>query len=340
MRVETGLLGRSLPQIAEWAKRVEDTGFDGVITPETGHDPFFPLLIAAEHTRRMTLGTGVAIAFPRSPFVVAQIAWDLQQFSGGRFLLGLGTQVKGHNERRYSTPWPAPPGRRLKEYILCLRSIFTTFQNGARPDFQGRHYQFTLISPFFNPGAIQHPHIPIYISAVNAYMCRLAGELCDGIRLHGFNTLKYTREVILPNLEAGAKKAGRALSDIDIVGAGFIVAGRNEEEIERAKQPVKQQIAFYGSTRTYMPVLEAHGWGEAGMQLHRLSMEGRWQDMTSLITDEMVDEFAVVGTPEEIVPKLKERWGGIITSVTFGLGLPDGDQGERLRAMIQELKKA
>ncbi len=339
MRIETGLTGRTFAEIAQSAQRAEALGFDGVVTPETGHDPFFPLLIAAEHTRRITLGTGVAIAFPRSPFVMAQIAWDLQHFSGGRFLLGLGTQVKGHNERRYSTPWVGPPGPRLREYILCLRAIFDSFQNNAPPRFQGKYYQFTLMSPFFNAGPIEHPHIPIYISAVGPYMCRLAGELCDGIRLHGFNTLKYTKEVILPNLEAGARKAGRSLKDIDIVGGGFIITGRNREEIERAKAATRSQIAFYGSTRTYHGVLEVHGWGEVGMRLHQLSLEGKWQEMANLVSDDMLKEFAIIGAPDEIAPQLKERWGGIVTTVTLGFMLRNGEADDVVRKVIEEVHR-
>lgn len=337
--IQAGVQQPALMGVAEQARRLEELGYDSVITPEAGHDPFLPLMIVAEHTQRMHFGTAVAIAFPRSPMVTAQIAWDLQRYSGGRFILGLGTQVKGHNERRYSTPWPSPPGPRLKEYILCLRAIFNTFQTNARPDFQGKHYQFTMISPFFNPGPNQDAHVPIYISAVNRYNCRLVGEVCDGIRLHGFNTLKYTNEVILPEIEAGAKKAGRQLSDIDIVGGTFIITGANEEEVERAKAPVRQQLAFYASTRVYHPVLEAHGWMEAGQQLFRLSMEGKWQDMGKLITDEMLDEFAIIGTHEELAPKLKARWGGIATTLDFAFGVRGPEDHERLAFIVQELKK-
>jgi probable F420-dependent oxidoreductase len=330
-------MGRTIAEIKEAAQHVEALGFDGLITPETGHDPFFPLLIAAEHTQRITLGTSVAIAFPRSPFVTAQIAWDLQHFSGGRFQLGLGTQVKGHNERRYSTPWVGPPGPRLREYILCLRAIFDTFQNNTPPRFQGKYYQFTLINPFFNPGPIEHPHVPIYISAVGPYMCRLAGELCDGVRLHGFNTLKYTREVVLPNLEAGAKKAGRSVRDIDIVGGGFIITGRNREELERLKQATRNQVAFYGSTRTYHGVLEAHGWGEIGMRLHQLSLEGKWQEMASLITDDILREFAIIGAPDEIAPQIKERWGGIVTTVSLAFPGRMGLDDEVVRTLVRSI---
>jgi len=338
MRLETAVMAPTIKELADYGKRMEEMGYDSIVTPEAGRDPFLPLAILAEHTERLKLGTAVAIAFPRSPFVVAQMAWDLQRYSGGRFVLGLGTQVKGHNERRYSTPWPAPPGPRLREYILCLKAIFNTFQTNERPNFKGDWYQFTLISPFFNPGP--NPNgVPIYISAVNKYHCRLVGEVCDGIRMHPFNTPKYTREVIIPSIEEGAKKAGRKLSDIDVVGGGFLVAGKDDEEIEKAKAPVKQQIAFYGSTRTYLPVLECHGWGEVGMRLYRLSMEGKWADMASEITDEMLNEFAVVGTYDEIVPKIKERYSGVVNTLGFGYSTITAEQEERLRWIMQELKQ-
>ncbi len=338
MRLETTVMIPTIKELADYGKRMEEMGYDSIVTPEAGHDPFLPLAILAEHTERMKLGTAVAIAFPRSPFVVAQMAWDLQRYSGGRFVLGLGTQVKGHNERRYSTPWPAPPGPRLREYILCLRAIFNTFQTNERPNFKGDWYQFTLISPFFNPGPNPNS-IPIYISAVNKYNCRLVGEVCDGIRMHPFNTPKYTREVIIPSIEEGAKKAGRKLSDIDVVGGGFLVTGKNEEEVERAKAPFKQQIAFYGSTRSYHPVLECHGWSDVGMRLYRLSMEGKWAEMANEITDEMLNEFAVVGTYDEIVPKIKERYAGVVNTLGFGYSTITAEQEERLRWIIQELKK-
>ncbi|MCH7836454.1 MAG: LLM class flavin-dependent oxidoreductase, partial [Chloroflexi bacterium] len=227
MRLETAVVAPTIQALADYARQMEEMGYDSIVTPEAGHDPFLPLMVVAEHTERLKLGTAVAIAFPRSPFAVAQMAWDLQRYSGGRFMLGLGTQVKGHNERRYSTPWPTPPGPRLREYILCLKAIFNTFQTSARPDFKGEWYQFTLISPFFNPGPNTNGGVPIYISAINKYNCRLVGEVCDGIRMHPFNTPKYTREVIIPSIEEGAKKTGRKLSDIDVVGGGFLVTGKN-----------------------------------------------------------------------------------------------------------------
>lgn len=339
MKLETTILAHDIAGYAQQAARLEEIGYDVVVTPEAGHDPFLPLMTVAEHTQKMQFGTAVAIAFPRSPMVTAQIAWDLQRFSGGRFILGLGTQVKGHNERRYSTAWPSPPGPRLRDYILALKAIFETFQTNARPSYQGPHYQFTLISPFFNPGPNRDGHVPIYISAVNKYNCRLVGEVCDGIRMHGFNTIKYTKEVIIPAIEEGAKKSGRSLSDIDIVGGSFIITGANEEEVERAKAPVRQQLSFYASTRAYHPVLEVHGWQETGEKLFRYSMEGKWQEMASGITDEMLEEFAIIGTYDQLVPKIRERFGGIVTTLDFGFGIRSPEDHERLAFIVQELKK-
>ena len=336
MKVDT-VLPLDLSQVPEAAKQVEARGYDGAFTPETGHDPFLAHALAAEHTERIDLGTAVAIAFPRSPMATAQIAWDLQRLSNGRFVIGLGTQVKGHIERRYGMTWAAP-GPRLKEYVLMMRAIWDSWQNGTKPSFQGEHYRYTLMTPFFNPGAIEHPNIPIHISAINPYNCRLVGEVCDGIKLHGFNTPKYLREVILPNIEKGAKKAGRDLKEIEICGVGFVITGKTEEEVEKAKAPFRQQIAFYGSTRTYRPVLDIEGWGELCPELFALSLEGKWQEMATKITDDMLEQFAVIGTYDEIVPLIKERSAGLIDRTTFAIPVRSPEDEERLRSMIKELQ--
>ncbi len=310
--------------IAKAARRIEDLGFDGIISCETaGHDPFFPLLIAAEHTQRVTLSTGVAVAFPRSPMVVAQMAWDLQRFSAGRFQLGLGTQVKGHNERRYGVPWTAPPGPRMRDYLHCVQAIFKTFQNSKQPTyFEGRHFRYTMSPPVFTGQPIAHPHIPIHVAAVNDYMSRLGGELADGVFAHPVCTARYIREVMLPQVEAGARKAGRPLSAIDIVGAPIIVTGRNRDEIEREKKLLKQRVAFYASTRTYHPVFAVHGWQDLGMRLHALSREQKWDEMVRLIPDAMAEEFGTIGALDEIGARLKERWGGILTTINLPTDLP------------------
>jgi probable F420-dependent oxidoreductase len=351
LRVETGLLnpdtdqyagkgqGRpSIESVAAAAREIEALGFDGACTPEAGHDPFLPLMVAAEHTRTLTLGTNVAIAFPRSPMVVAQLAWDLQQFSAGRFQLGLGTQVKGHNELRYATPWTAGPGPRLREYVLCLQAMFQSFQNGERPTyFEGRHYQFKLLPPFFNPGPIEHPAPPIYVAAVNEYMCRLGGELCGGVRLHPIATFKYVKKTILPAIEAGAVKAGRLLADVDVVGAPFLALGRDEKEIEAAKRALKQAIAFYASTRTYHSVLEFHGWQEVGTKLHQLSREGKWGEMPALITDDMLAEWALISTYDALATTVKERCAGIFQTVLLDLPPRLREDGARVREIVEAL---
>lgn len=353
MRVETVILGpdteqyagagqerMSVGRIASEARRAEEMGFDGVTTPEAGHDPFLPLVVAAEHTRRILLGTNVAIAFPRSPMVTAQIAWDLQQLSGGRFRLGLGTQVKGHNERRYAAPWSAPPGPRLREYIQCLKAMFGTFQAGSRPSyFTGEHYRFTLMSPFFNPGPIDHPEVPIYIAAVNRYMARLSGELCDGLRLHPVSTFRHTEEVVLPAIEAGARRAGRRLSDVDVVGAPFLAIGEGPAAVEGAARALKQRIAFYASTPTYHPVLELHGWLEIGHRLHELSREGRWREMPELISDEMLEEFAIVATYDALVPTLRKRCGHLFTTVLLDLPPALRRDEARVRKIVADLHR-
>ena len=310
--------------LAETARKLEALGFDGIISSETaGHDPFVPLLVAAEHTRRVGLATGVAVSFPRSPMSVAQMAWDLQRLSDGRFALGLGTQVKGHNERRYGTPWTGPPGPRMREYIQCLQSIFETFQNRDDPRFfEGEHYRFTLLPPVFSPEPIAHPRIPIHIAAVNAYMSRLAGELCAGVFAHPVCTARYLREVMLPTVEAGAQKAGREPSEIEIIGAPIIVTGKNAAELREERQLLKRRVAFYASTRTYARVFEVHGWQELGTRLHALSLENRWDDMVKLIPDEMADEFATIGPIDEIGPRLRERWGGLLTTLNFPTDFP------------------
>jgi len=331
-RVETVILGPDTDQyagdgqaksdigaIATAARWCEDLGFDGLTAPEAGHDPFLPLIVAAEHTRNITLGTNVAIAFPRSPMVTAQLAWDLQQLSGGRFQLGLGTQVKGHVERRFAAKWSGPPGPRMREYVECLKAMFATFQEGAKPDFEGEHYRFSLMSPFFNPGPIDHPHVPIHLAAVNPYMSRLAGELCDGLRLHPIATFKYAREVVLPAIATGAAKAGRDPSEFDLIGAPFLAIARDEDGVAAARRALKQHIAFYASTRTYHAVLEFHGWLDVGQELHRLSREGKWKEMPAQISDEMLEEWAIVGTCDELADKLKERCSGVFSTLLLDL---------------------
>lgn len=349
-KVETGLLnpdtaqyagkGQAKPTIADVAaaaKKTEALGFDGVCTPEAGHDPFLPLTIAAEHTKTIHLGTNVAIAFPRSPMVTAQLAWDLQQLSGGRFNLGLGTQVKGHNELRYSTPWTAGPGPRLREYLLVLKAIFDGFTTGKAKPFEGDHYKFSLLPPFFSPGPIDYPAPPIYIAAVNTYMAKLGGELCDGLRLHPIGTFSYTKAVVLPAIAAGAAKAGRTLADINVIGAPFLATGATEADVEKAKQALKQHVAFYASTRTYHTVLAHHGWEDLGAELHKLSKEGKWQELPKLLTDDMLAEWAVIATHDRLAAEVRARCEGIFSTVLLDLPGNLARDEDRVRDIVRSL---
>src|SRR2546426_2852831 len=239
MKIDSGMLIADLRDVPRLAHHAEELGYDGLWTAEAGHDPYLPVAVAAAATERIALGTNIAVAFPRSPLVHAQVAWDLQAASRGRFVLGLGTQVKGHNERRYSTPWTAP-GPRLREMIQLIRHVWDVWQNGARPGFQGKYYQFSLMTPFFSPAPLEWPHIPIYIAGVNPYICRLAGELADGLHIHPFHSMKYLRETVMPNVEAGLAKAGGKRADGAFSTPLFVALGKDRGEIERAKGAGRQ----------------------------------------------------------------------------------------------------
>jgi probable F420-dependent oxidoreductase len=338
MKIDTVLFPTTFDQATQTARRAEEMGFDGLWSAETSHDPFFPLVVAAQQTQRIELGTGVAIVFPRSPMVLANIAWDLQANSKGRFILGLGTQVKGHNQRRFSVPWVSPV-KRLREVILSLRAIWDCWQNNSKLNFTGEFYQFTLMTPFFNPGPIEHPKIPIYISGLNPQITQLAGELCEGFYIHGFHSPKYIRETVMPNLEKGLTKAGRKREEVSLVTGTFIATGTNEDEVEKAKPPVRQQVAFYASTRTYKGVLDAHGWGDTCFRLNEKAAKGDWAGMAQEITDEMLEELGIIGTYDKVADKLKERYKGILNRVVLRLGAQDSQDEGRWREIAQEVRQ-
>jgi probable F420-dependent oxidoreductase len=319
------------------ARESEALGFDGLWTAETRHEPFLPLALAAEHTRRVSLGTAIAVAFPRSPTVVAHTAWDLQAASGGRMILGLGTQVKGHIERRFSVKWTAP-GPRLREYIQALRAIWGAWQARTPVNFRGEHYAVTLMTPFFAPGPIEHPRIPIYIAAVNAYNLRLAGELCDGVHLHPFHSVKYLREFALPHIDAGLARGGRPRETVARAASVFMVTGRNADELRRAREHARTQIAFYASTRTYEPVLAAHGWQDLTPRLHRKSVEGDWAGMAALITDEMLEIFAVEAPLDGLRAALDERYAGLLDRIAPYVALDRRTSTEELRVFSKALR--
>jgi probable F420-dependent oxidoreductase len=269
--------------------------------------------------------------------VTAQLAWDLQQLSGGRFNLGLGTQVKGHNELRYSTPWTGGPGPRLREYLQVLRAIFAGFASGKVEPFEGAHYRFGLLPPFFNPGPIDHPPPPINIAAVNTYMATLGGELCDGLRLHPIGTFAYTQAVVRPAIAAGAAKAGRTLADVNVIGAPFLATGKTEADVARAVQALKQHVAFYASTRTYHTVLAHHGWEDVGLELHRLSREGKWQELPKRLSDDMLAEWAVIATHDRLAAEVRARCAGIFDTVLLDLPGDLARDEARVRDIVHQL---
>src|SRR5262245_3461617 len=305
---------RHMRDAAAIARAADAIGFAGLWSVETKHNGFFPLLLAAGHSARVELGTAVAIAFPRSPMVMAQIAWDLQALSGGRFILGLGTQVKAHIERRYGMAWE-PPVAKLRDYIGALRAIWSAWQSGAKLDHHSRFYTHTLMTPFFNPGPIAAPRIPIYIAGVNEGLARLAGELCEGFHVHPFHSVKYINKVVRPQVAAGAERAGRTLADVVLASGVFVVTGENEAAFENMRRMAREQIAFYASTPTYRVVMAAHGWQDAGEQLSRLATMKRWDKMGAVITDDMLDVFAVQAPPDQLGRALRERYEGVLDRV-------------------------
>ncbi len=316
MNVDISVLIPKLNEMPHLTRAAETAGFDALWSSETKHSPFLPLVLAAEHSQRIALGTAVAIAFPRSPMVTAQVAWDLQAYSQGRLLLGLGTQVKAHIERRFGMTWEAPVAK-LREYILALRAIWDAWQNRTRLNFRGRFYKITLMTDFFDPGPISHPHIPIYIAGVNPGLIRLAGELCEGFHVHPFHSVLYMKNVFLPALEEGLRSAGRQRSDIQLASTVFVITGRNEREMDAMREMVRQQVAFYASTPSYRVVLDVHGWGDVGERLSYLAARKRWQEMPALITDEMLAVYAVEAPWERLGVALRERYEGILDRIAL-----------------------
>ena len=327
MKFDVKFANLDLKKIPDTARRMEALGFDAAWSWETAHDPFLPLALAAEHTGRISLGTAIAVAFPRSPMLTAQIAWDLAAQSNGRFILGLGTQVKAHNERRFSLKWDSP-GKRLREVLLALRAIWNCWQNGGPLNFRGEFYQFTLMTPFFNPGPIAHPNVPIFIAGTNPYLCRLAGELADGLHVHPFHSVKYIREVVLPNIGAGAAAAGRTRAAVQLASSVFTVTGNTPEEMAASREATKSQIAFYASTPTYRIVLETHGWGEASDRLGQLAREGKWAEMRNLISDEMLAQFAVTAPLDELAAAMREQYAGLLDRVGYYESYEPKDEAE------------
>jgi probable F420-dependent oxidoreductase len=315
MKVDTGV-GSNLERVPEEAAAAQRHGYDGIWSAETAHDPFLPLALAAEHTDGLELGTGIAVAFARNPMQLASIAHDLQVFSKGRFILGLGSQIKPHIEKRYSMPW-SHPAPRMREMILAMRAIWDTWNNGAQLAFRGDFYTHTLMTPFFAPKASEYGPPRVFLAAVGEKMTEVAGEVADGMLVHGFTTERYLREVTLASIERGLQKAGRARSDFELSYPVFVVTGANEEEMAAAATATKQQIAFYGSTPAYKGVLDLHGWGDLQVELNRLSKQGEWVKMGELIDDDVLDAFAVVAEPEDVAATILRRFSGVVDRISF-----------------------
>ena len=332
-----GTEGDYLRGIGRTARAAENLGFSGLWTSETKHDAFLPLAIAANETHEIELGTSVAIAFSRSPMETAQTAWDLQDLSDGRFVLGLGTQVKAHITRRFSMPWDRPAAR-LREYILALRAIWESFQFEGSLNFEGDFYRHTLMTPFFDPGPIEHPEIPIYIAGVNTRLARLAGEACDGFHVHPFHSPEYVRETVKPAIAEGAAGAGRAPEQVTLATSAFVITGENGEETAERRESARSQISFYASTPTYRMVLKAHGWEEVGARLGTMSREKKWREMPALITDEMLAVFAVEAAPDEIGPALRERYEDLIDRVALYLPFVPGEHDEFWRTVVESTR--
>ena len=337
MKLDVALRDYDLQSVSEQARQMEQIGYDCVWTSETQHDPFLPLAVAAEATKSIKLGTAIAVAFPRSPMITAHTAWDIQKASSGRFILGLGSQVRAHNERRFSVKFESP-GPKLREVVLSLRAIWECWQKGSPLRFQGEFYNFDLMTPFFNPGPIDHPNIPIFIAGVNEFMCRVAGEVCDGLHVHPLHTPKYLREYVHPAVKEGLRLSGRTREQFQFATSTFVVAGDSERERAENVEAVRQQIAFYASTRTYKPVLAAHGWEAVSSRLHAKSLEGDWEGMAGLISDEMLAEFAVGGTYATLGQQLRQRYAGLIDRISlyqpYGI-TPNQKRDEELVRQIQ-----
>jgi probable F420-dependent oxidoreductase len=328
-----GTEGDYLRGIDQSARAAEDLGFAGLWTSETKHDAFLPLAIAANESHRIELGTSVAIAFSRSPMEMAQTAWDLQDLSDGRFVLGLGTQVKAHITRRFSMPWDRPAAR-LREYIMALREIWDSFQNEGPLQFEGEFYRHTLMTPFFNPGPIDHPQIPVYIAGVNTRLARLAGEACDGFHVHPFHSPEYVRQTVKPAIAEGAEGVGRDPGQVTLATSAFVISAESEEEAAEQRESVRAQISFYASTPTYRSVLEAHGWEAVGEKLGTMAREKKWREMPALITNEMLTAFAVEAAPAELGTALGDRYDGLIDRVALYIPFVEGERDEFWREVI------
>ncbi|MFJ8816591.1 TIGR03617 family F420-dependent LLM class oxidoreductase [Amycolatopsis thermoflava] len=310
-----GTAGADLADIREQVDLAERVGYDGLWSTEVSRDPFLPLLAAAGQSETLQLGTAVAVAFARNPMTTATVANDLHSFSRGRFILGLGTQIKAHITHRFSMPWSAPADR-MREFVCALRAIWSTWQTGARLDFRGDFYDHTLMTPLFTPEPNPWGPPPVVLAAVGPKMTDVAAQTADGLIVHGFTTRRYLSEVTLPRVEAGLASSGRTRADFTVCYPGLLAIGSDERELAAAMDAVRRQIAFYGATPAYRAVLDLHGWGDLHTELHRLSKTGDWEAMTTLVDDTVLRTFAVVGGPAEAGAEARRRFGGLVDRFT------------------------
>lgn len=335
MKLDAMVLGVAPAKAAAAAAAAEQGGYDGWFTGEVAHDPLLTCTLAATATGRIQIGTAIAVAFPRSPMHVAQTSWDLQGLSDGRFVLGLGTQVKAHVEKRFSATW-VQPAARMREYVQALRAIWHSWRTGERLAFRGEFYRHTLMTPFFTPPDHGQPDPPVWLAAVGPQLTAVAGEVADGLLCHGFTTDRYLREVTLPGLEQGWTRAGRTRKDLEVSLPVFVVTGRDEQEWAQVEAGVRGQIAFYGSTPAYRGVLDLHGWGDLHERLHAASVQGNWDQMPGMIDDEVLHTFAVVAPPEEVGGGIVARYGGLVDRISLYTGFGfEGDALQRLRGDLQ-----
>jgi probable F420-dependent oxidoreductase len=315
MKIDTTLV-TELSTAGSAGRKAEVEGYNALWTTETSHEPFFPLLLAADQTEHLEVGTGIAVAFARNPMTLAGAAWDLNQFAQGRFLLGLGTQIKPHIEKRFSMPW-SQPALRMREFISAMRAIWDCWQSGTPLDFQGEFYTHTIMTHFFNPGPNAYGAPKVLLAAVGEGMTKVAGEVADGMLVHSFTTERYLREVTLPAITPGLASTGRTRADFQLSYPALVATGANEQELEIAVRGTRKQIAFYGSTPAYRPILELHGWGDLQTELNVLSKQGEWDTMGTLISDDVLHAFSVVAPPEEVPARLHERFGDLVDRVSL-----------------------
>ncbi|HKI73125.1 MAG TPA: TIGR03617 family F420-dependent LLM class oxidoreductase, partial [Pseudomonadales bacterium] len=317
-------------------KKLEGDGYDGAGTAEMNHDPFFPLLLAAEHSETIRLQTGIAVAFARSPMILANLGHDLNAYSRGRFTMGLGSQIRAHITRRFSMPWGAPAPQ-MKELIQAMRAIWANWYQGEPLRFEGKYYHHTLMTPAFTPENKEYGPPRVILAAVGPIMTRVAAEVADGLIIHPFSNEKYIREVTLPAVEEGLKRSGRSRADFEITYSPFIISGEDEKTFNANKLAARNRIAFYGSTPAYKEVLGVHGWGEMQNELNAMSKQGQWQEMGELITDEMLNTFGVMGEPDILVPEINKRYGDFTDRTSGGFTFVSDD---RRREMIAALRAA